>query len=65
MNTGKRQRDNAPEPRVVAITHNPGADAQDRLRRLFTILLEYAARDGTAAPEQRSPSDEDGEEDED
>ena len=49
----------------MAITHNPGADAQDRLRRLFTILLEYAARDGTAAPEQRSPSDEDGEEDED
>ena len=47
---------------MVEINYNPGPDAQDRLRRLFTILLEYAARDGTAAPEQCFPSKEGGEE---
>ena len=37
--------DRAPgELRVVAINCNPAPDAQDRLRRLFTILLEHAAR---------------------
>ena len=61
MNTEKRRRDDAPEPRVVAVTYNPGPDARDRLRRLFDMLLEHAARDGTAAPEQRSPSDDSGE----
>ena len=59
---GKRPGDDAPEPRVVEINFNPGADAQDRLRRLFTILLEHVARNGTAAPEQCSPSDEGSEE---
>ena len=60
-NRGQRSGDDAQELRVVEISFNPGPDAQDRLRRLFTILLEYAARDGTAAPEQFSPSDEGGE----
>ena len=61
-NRGKRPGDDAPEPRVVEINDNPGPDAQDRLRRLFTILRECAARDWSAAPEQCSPSDEGGEE---
>ena len=61
-NRGKRPGGDAPELRVVEINYNPGPDARDRLRRLFTILLEYAARDGTAAPEQCSPPDEGGEE---
>ena len=65
MNSGKSHRDDAPEPRVVAINYNPGPDARDRLRRLFDMLLEHAARDGIVEPEQHSPSDEDGEEDED
>ena len=46
---------------MVEVNYNPGPDAQDRLRRLFDMLLEYAARDGSVAPEQRSPSDEGGE----
>ena len=58
---GKRPGADAPEPRVVEVNYNPGPDAQDRLRRLFDMLLEYAARDGSVAPEQRSPSDEGGE----
>ena len=57
MNSGKSHRDDAPEPRVVAINYNPGPDARDRLRRLFDMLLEHAARDGIAEPEQHSPSD--------
>ena len=31
------------ELRVVAINCNPAPDAQDRLRRLFTLLLEHTA----------------------
>ena len=44
--------DRAPgELRVVAINCNPAPDAEDRLRRLFTLLLEHAARERQAAPE--------------
>ena len=42
--------------RVVAINCNPAPDAQDRLRRLFTMLLEHAAKDRQAADED-SPAD--------
>ena len=31
-----------PEPRVVRIEFNPGPDAEDRLRRVFTILVNHA-----------------------
>ena len=30
---------------VVEFNYNPGPDAQDRLRRLFTLLVKYAASD--------------------
>ena len=46
-NSGK----DSPELRVVAIHFNSAPDAQDRLRRIFTILLEHAARERQAAPE--------------
>ena len=46
---GRPERD--PELRVVGIDFNPAPDAQDRLRRLFTILLEHAARQRQAAPD--------------
>ena len=49
--------DRAPgELRVVAINCNPAPDSQDRLRRLFTILLEHAAEERLAAPED-APAD--------
>ncbi len=42
--------DRAPgELRVVAINCNPAPDAEDRLRRLFTLLLELTADDGQTA----------------
>ncbi len=38
------------ELRVVAINCNPAPDAQDRLRRLFTLLLEHTAGEGQTSP---------------
>ena len=50
--------DRAPgELRVVAISCKPAPDSQDRLRRLFTILLEHAAEERLAASEKGSLSD--------
>ena len=46
-----------PELRVVAINCNPAPDAEDRLRRLFTLLLEHAAGESQAAPEDDDPAD--------
>ena len=43
-----RSAENAPEMKVVGIAFKPGPDAEDRLRRLFTILLEHAVRDRQA-----------------
>lgn len=44
------------ELRIVAINYNPAPDAQDRLRRLFTLLLEHTARDRQIATEEDSPA---------
>ena len=41
---------------MVAINCNPAPDAEDRLRRLFTLLLEHAARERQAAPEDDAPA---------
>ena len=50
--------DRAPgELRVVAINCNPAPDAENRLRRLFAILLEHAARERQAADDGDSPPD--------
>lgn len=35
---------------MAGIHFNPGPDAQDRLRRLFILLLEHAAENGQASP---------------
>ena len=43
--------------RVVAINCNPAPDAQDRLRRLFTILLKHAAEERRDAPGENAPAD--------
>ena len=37
-----------PEFGAVTIDFKPGPDSRDRLRRLFTILLEHAATGGQA-----------------
>ncbi len=38
------------ELRVVRIDFDPGPDAEDRLRRLFTLLVKYAAKDRLPVP---------------
>ena len=55
-NSGK----DSPELRVVGIHFNPAPDAQDRLRRIFTILLEHAATDRQAAPDDNDAPTHDG-----
>ena len=62
-----RNRDNpknssraGPELGVVRIHCNPAPDAQDRLRRLFTLLVKYATGDGTSSPEQDAPTEDGG-----
>ena len=47
----------APEIGVVRVFSNPGPDAEDRLRRLLSLMVRYATRDGQAGKEQDSPSD--------
>ena len=53
-----------PELGIVRIRYNPAPDAQDRLRRLFTLLVRYATADGTTPPDTHSPRDDDGESEE-
>ena len=40
-NRRKRTGCAAPEMRVVGIDFNPAPDAEDRLRRLFTLLASH------------------------
>ena len=40
---------------VIRVFSNPGPDAEDRLRRLFSLLVKYATRDGQAASGKDSP----------
>ena len=53
----RRSEEDASEVGVVRIFSNPAPDAEDRLRRLFTLLLEHAARERQAAPERDPPLD--------
>ena len=45
------------ELRVLAINFNPAPDAEDRLRRLFTLLLEHVAGERRTAPEDETSAD--------
>ena len=58
----KRPAGDGPEIRVVGIDVNPAPDAQARLRRLFTILVELAEDD--PPPPGADPSPHDGDEEE-
>ena len=56
------QGDNAPEPKIVGIDFNAGPDAEERLRRLFIILLKLA--DDELPSAEADPSPDDGSEEE-
>ena len=60
----KGTRKDPGELRVVSIDFNPGPDAQDRLRRLFTLLVKYATKDKLPPSDADSPSEDDPTEDE-
>ena len=45
------------ELKLAGIDYNVGPDAEDRLRRIFTILLGHAARERQAATEKDAPDD--------
>ena len=49
-----------PQLGVVRVQCNPAPDAQDRLRRLFTLLVKHAAGNGIAPPERKSPLEDGG-----
>ena len=42
---------------MVRVFSNPGPDAEDRLRRLTSLLIKYATRDRQAAPGEDAPAD--------
>ena len=52
-----RPEGGASEIGVIRVFSNPGPDAEDRLRRLFSLLVKYATRDGQAMSEKDSLSD--------
>ena len=57
QNKKRRPAGDAPEIGVVRVFSNPGPDAEDRLRRLLSLMVRYATKDGQAPPEQDSPTD--------
>ena len=61
-NRRRRPAGEDPEMRVVGIDVKPAPDAQERLRRLFTILVELAQDDLPPPGADPSPDDDDEEE---
>ena len=55
-----RPPSDGPELRVVGVNVNPAPDAQDRLRRLFTILARVMESDPAASGADLSPDDGEG-----
>ena len=52
-----RPEGDASELGEVRVFSKPGPDAEDRLRRLFSLLVKYATQDGQATSEKDSASD--------
>ena len=48
----RNSRTDSQELKLAGIDYNVGPDAEDRLRRIFTILLRHAARDSEAVSEK-------------
>ncbi len=53
-----KPRSDASEIGVVRVFSNPGPDAEDRLRRLTSLMVKYATRDRRAEPGSDTPADE-------
>lgn len=46
-----------PPPRLGRVYSNPGPDAEERLRRVFTRIVRYATRERPTAADKDSPSE--------
>ena len=57
QNGRRMPESDASEFGVVRVISRPAPDAEDRLRRLFTLLLEHAARERQAPSEKHSLPD--------
>ena len=58
QNRREKPRRDASEIGEVRVFSSPGPDAEDRLRRIFSLMVRYATRAGPAAPERDSHTDE-------
>ena len=64
QNRRAKRKSNASEIGVVRVFSNPGPDAEDRLRRLMSLMIKYATEDkldtkqgGNCPPDERDPND--------
>ena len=57
QNRRAKPRSDGSEIGVVRVFSNPGPDAEDRLRRLFTLLVRYATQDNMGAAQEGSSAD--------
>ncbi len=60
QNRRRRSEGNASELGGVRVYSNPGPDADDRLRRLFTLLVKHATKDRPLPSQADESSKEDG-----
>ena len=59
QNRRAKPRSDGSEIGVVRVFSKPGTDAEDRLRRLFALLVRYATQEGQTTPEEESHSEDD------
>ena len=59
LNGRKRPERDPSEIGVVRVFSNPGPDAEERLRRLVTLMIKYATGNGQAEPEGDDAAHED------
>ena len=43
---------------VIRVFSNPGPDAEDRVRRLVSLMIRYATQDGQETPDKESSANE-------
>ncbi len=53
----KRSGGNSSEIGAIRVFSNPGPDAEDRLRRVVTLMVKHATRDREAKPSEDSSLD--------
>ena len=57
QNRRGKPRSDASEIGVIRVLYNPGPDAEDRLRRLMSLMVRHATRDGQAPNGEDAPPD--------